>query len=55
MSKSANNNDNLNKTDCIAFLREYNEFKKNKVTFITNPKTKRQLSNKDRIENIKNN
>jgi hypothetical protein len=46
-------NNNLNEEQCKTFLKEYKEYKKKIITSITNPITKRILTDTKRIELIK--
>jgi len=45
-------NNNLTERQCEAFIKDYNEYKKGKISKINNPKTNKQLNDTDRIEYI---
>jgi hypothetical protein len=45
-------NNNLNDTQCLAFIKDYKEYKKGKILNINNPRTGKLLNNEERIKFI---
>ena len=45
-------NNNLNDTQCLAFIKDYKEYKKGKMLNINNPRTGKLLNNEERIKFI---
>ncbi len=45
-------NNNLSDTQCLAFIKDYKEYKKGKILNINNPRTGKLLNNEERIKFI---
>jgi hypothetical protein len=45
-------NNNLSDTQCLAFIKDYKEYKKGKMLNINNPRTGKLLNNEERIKFI---
>ena len=45
-------NNNLSDTQCLAFIKDYKEYKKGKILNVNNPKTGKLLNNEERIKFI---